>query len=219
MVGRLLSFWEWPIFRGHFSFRECIWLGKVWMSITRKGDTGMNGDLFTCGWLDVSLALSLSSSWWWCSCCCCCCKKYGLKHVSYESWAMAEWHALGWFGQGIPSRKPTWQWKITILNRWRIFKRLLFRCHVRFRGCMCLFPSKENLAHGAIERQSHWIWLQESLWMSRSYLLNQKCFMWNSSVFSEPSWVGQKIGNEILYTVLFRDFSHCNDSHDPTSII
>ena len=32
-------------------------------------------------------------------------------------------------------RKPTWQWKITILNRRYIFKWLVFQCNVSFLGC------------------------------------------------------------------------------------
>ena len=49
-------------FQGSFQFQGVHLVGKSVESITRKGDTGMNGDLFTCGWLNVSLALSLSSS-------------------------------------------------------------------------------------------------------------------------------------------------------------
>ena len=35
----------------------------------------------------------------------------------------------------VHSRKLTWQWKITILNRRYIFKWLFFHCHVSFQGC------------------------------------------------------------------------------------
>ena len=39
------------------------------------------------------------------------------------------------FGKARPW-KPTWQWKITILNRRNIFKWCVFHCHVSFPGCI-----------------------------------------------------------------------------------
>ena len=45
-----------------------------------------------------------------------------------------------------PSRKLTWQWKITIFNRRYIFKCLFFHCHISFPG-------------GSISSYLGWIWI------------------------------------------------------------